>query len=171
MSPRPPPLRAPFPLSLPRRPVARRKVRNVLSCGTVVYRQDDDGPVYLLLQYPGGHWDFPKGHVEPGESEEETTRREVEEETGITDLDFLPAFRESIHYSYTHNDTLVKKKVVFRVARTAVRPDGIRLSHEHIGHEWLIYRKAMERTTYENARDILRAAHAAILAEGPPSAS
>lgn len=150
--------------------MARRTVRNVLSCGTVVYR-DEDGPVYLLLQYPGGHWDFPKGHVEAGESEEETTRREVEEETGITDLVFLPGFRESITYAYTYKETLVKKKVVFRVARTRVRRDDIILSHEHIGHDWLPYREAMERVTYENARGILRAAHAAILAEEQLSAS
>ena len=34
-------------------------------------------------------WFFPKGRVEAGEEEEVTARREVEEETGLSDLEFL----------------------------------------------------------------------------------
>ncbi|MBD3304395.1 NUDIX domain-containing protein, partial [Candidatus Woesearchaeota archaeon] len=39
---------------------------------------------YLLVKHKeGGHWDFPKGHAEEGETEEETALREIYEETGL----------------------------------------------------------------------------------------
>jgi len=55
----------------------------VKSCGAVVYRENAQVK-YLLLHYGGAHWDFVKGEMEEDESEEETARRELEEETGIT---------------------------------------------------------------------------------------
>lgn len=42
----------------------------------------------LLLHYSSGHWDFPKGHIEKGETELETAKREVKEETGLDIKDF-----------------------------------------------------------------------------------
>ena len=44
----------------------------------------DDGA--MLLIHRRGMWDLPKGHQEPGEPIEQTAQREVEEETGLTDL-------------------------------------------------------------------------------------
>ncbi|MGY8735760.1 MAG: NUDIX domain-containing protein, partial [Candidatus Poseidoniales archaeon] len=53
------------------------------SCGVVLVNL---GTV-LLLQYPQGHWDFPKGHVEDSDADHfETTRRELLEETGIEEI-------------------------------------------------------------------------------------
>ena len=49
------------------------------SCGCLVVNQ---GKV-LMIQHNEGHWDFPKGHMEVGESEEDTALREVKEETNI----------------------------------------------------------------------------------------
>ena len=46
------------------------------SAGSVVYRESDEGRIYLLLQN-SGRWDFPKGRVEKGESEVQTVLREV----------------------------------------------------------------------------------------------
>lgn len=131
------------------------------SCGAVVFRVEDGAPVYLLLHYPGGHWDFIKGHTEPGETEEGTTRREAEEETGIADLAFHPDFRATIDYWYHHGGERVHKLVVFRLARTEADRDSVRLSHEHQGYDWLPYEKALDRLTYDNAKRVLKEAHAA----------
>lgn len=62
------------------------------SCGAVVYRQTNEGIKYLLVCEHGGFWVFPKGHVEKGESEQETALREVKEETGL-DVSFIEGFR------------------------------------------------------------------------------
>ena len=41
---------------------------------------------------------FPKGHMEPGETEEETAKREIREETGLL-VRLDPGFRRSVRYS------------------------------------------------------------------------
>lgn len=139
--------------------------REVVSCGAVVFRAEAAGPVYLLLQYVGRHWDLPKGHREPGETEEETTRREVAEETAITDLRFVAGFRRTIRYSYKSRVGRVRKTVVFRLAATGARRDAVRLSHEHIDHLWLPRDDALARLTFPNARAVLAAAHEHLLHE------
>jgi bis(5'-nucleosidyl)-tetraphosphatase len=57
------------------------------SAGVVIIRPGDAGPRCLLLRCYR-YWDFPKGEVETGEDPLETARREVREETGLTDLRF-----------------------------------------------------------------------------------
>ncbi|MCX6798480.1 MAG: NUDIX domain-containing protein, partial [Candidatus Diapherotrites archaeon] len=66
-----------------------------LSIGAVLFKRDSREPLFLLLHYAAGHWDFPKGHVEKGETERETLLREVREETGLIDVQLLQGFRES----------------------------------------------------------------------------
>jgi bis(5'-nucleosidyl)-tetraphosphatase len=57
------------------------------SAGVVVLRHLDGAYRCLLLRC-FGYWDFPKGEIEPGEDPRQAARREVAEETGLTDLDF-----------------------------------------------------------------------------------
>ncbi len=59
----------------------------VLSAGVVVVRREGEAWRFLLLR-AYGYWDFPKGLVEEGEEPIEAAKREVEEETTITDLSF-----------------------------------------------------------------------------------
>jgi len=59
----------------------------ILSAGVVVVRRAEDGWRVLLLRVYN-YWDCPKGLVEAGEGPLDTARREVREETGITDLEF-----------------------------------------------------------------------------------
>ncbi len=127
-----------------------------ISAGAVVYRMQQGAPVYLLLHYESGHWDFPKGNVERGEALEETVRREVEEETGIGDLSLAADFKEEIEYFYRRAGKNIFKKVIFLLGET--REERVTLSYEHIGYEWLPYEKALERLTFKNAKEILKKA-------------
>jgi bis(5'-nucleosidyl)-tetraphosphatase len=70
-----------------------------LSAGVVVVRPVTAVHRYLLLR-AYDYWDFPKGEVEPGEDPLAAAIREVEEETGLTDLDFRwgKVFRETAPY-------------------------------------------------------------------------
>ena len=69
------------------------------SCGAIVYRKFHGNTELLLIKHAnGGHWSFPKGHVEPGETELETAAREIREETGI-EVIIDPTFREIVSYS------------------------------------------------------------------------
>jgi len=118
------------------------------------------------LHYPTGHWDFPKGHVEKDETEDQTLQREVEEETGIKELQILPGFRDKTIYFYRANGNEreerinddrglnIFKKVIYYIAKTTV--SEILISHEHTEFEWLAYKKALEKITFENSKNILR---------------
>ena len=64
------------------------------SCGLVLVNYD----MLLVLQYPQGHWDFVKGHVEPDESFEDTALRELAEETGIDTATLIPNFQRRTQY-------------------------------------------------------------------------
>jgi bis(5'-nucleosidyl)-tetraphosphatase len=70
------------------------------AAGAVVFRRGERG-IRLLLLRAYKNWDFPKGMVEPGESELDAARREVEEETGLADLDypFGDEHKETVPYS------------------------------------------------------------------------
>lgn len=62
------------------------------SCGAVVFCKKDSDIKFLLVRERSGFWCFPKGHMEAGESEQETALREVKEETGV-DITFVAGFR------------------------------------------------------------------------------
>jgi len=49
--------------------------------------------------YPGGYWEFPKGKLEPGETDEAAAHRELKEETGL-EVTLIPDFKETITYRF-----------------------------------------------------------------------
>jgi bis(5'-nucleosidyl)-tetraphosphatase len=107
----------------------------------------------LLLHYTSGHWDFPKGNVEAGETEIEAARREILEETGITDVRFVEGFSQTIFYNYRRDGQLVQKRVSFYLAHTSAI--NIRLSNEHQAFRWLDYSSALATLTYKSAKGVL----------------
>ncbi len=127
------------------------------SCGAVVFLKKDDQTKYLLLNYAAGHWDFVKGNVEPNETEKQTVVRELMEETGITDAQFVSDFREPIAYFYRRQGLTVHKEVVFFIMES--KTDAVKLSFEHIGYIWLDYQHAMDKLTFKNAKDVMQKAH------------
>ena len=122
------------------------------SAGAIVFKKDKEIE-YLLLHYESGHWDFPKGHIETNETEQQTVKREIEEETGIKDAKIVHDFKEKIQYYFKFKNELISKEVVFYLAQTKTKQ--IKLSFEHIGFEWLPFEKAKEKLTFKNAKDIL----------------
>lgn len=127
------------------------------SCGAVIYLNNQQKTRYLLLNYAAGHWDFVKGNVEPNETERQTVKRELQEETGITDAHFIEGFRESISYFYRRQGSTINKEVVFFLMESNV--EEVQISFEHIGFMWLGYESAMEKLTFKNAKDTLQKAH------------
>lgn len=53
------------------------------SCGVIPYRRHQERIEYLIVLQTNGCWSFPKGHMEPGETETQTALRELREETGL----------------------------------------------------------------------------------------
>ena len=127
------------------------------SAGAIVFRKYKEVK-YLLLHYEAGHWDFPKGHIEGKEMELDALKREVEEETGIKDIEIISNFKEKIEYYYKLKGELMHKEVIFYLAKTEI--EQVRISFEHIGFIWLPFDKAMEKLTFKNAKEMLEKAHA-----------
>ena len=131
------------------------------SVGAVVFRTVDSERRYLLLHYPSGHFDFAKGHVEEGETEEMTLRRETEEESGIKDLDVF-SFRVSIRYFYVAKGMEREKRLrnnqgiwIFKVVHfypAETKTEAVVISHEHQGFVWENYATALKRVTFGNAK-------------------
>ncbi len=130
---------------------------NEKSCGIVVYSEKNGIRKFLILHYPSGHFDFPKGHVEKDEEERETAKRELQEETGIENCELNPTFRERMEYTYERGEVTYHKEVIFFLGKTDTT--GIEISHEHQGYRWLTYEESLEILTFENARRILRKTH------------
>ncbi len=123
------------------------------SCGVVLV---NCGAV-LLLQYPQGHWDLPKGHVEPDDATHEATvRRELLEETGIDDLTLHPGFTQRTAYTYRYKGRMREKEVHWYLGETDTLT--VTLSHEHRGHLWLPWDQAIEFVTHDETRSVLTAA-------------
>ena len=126
------------------------------SCGVVLFNSDK----VLLLRHSsissrgGGHWDFPKGHMDDGETEIQTALRELEEETGIAHVNVIDGFRDTITYIFSGGHEQIGKEVVFFIAIT--KESQVTLSHEHIDYSWLDFDSASLRLTYDNARQVLR---------------
>lgn len=105
------------------------------SCGAVIFRRQNGIYEYLLIlnRKPGaaGHWGFPKGHVEAGESESETALREIREETGLT-VRLSEGFRAVSRYSPRPG---VEKDAVYFLASPA--GGEIRLQAEEVAqYQW-----------------------------------
>jgi len=133
------------------------------SAGAIIFRKEGDMPFFLLLHYPSSsrakkdYWDLPKGHIEKGEDEIGTIKREVEEETGLRDINLVEGFKEAIKYFFKWEGKTVLKFVTFYLAETKIRE--IKVSQEHIGFKWLPYKEALEQITFKNAKKILQRAN------------
>ncbi|TXH01265.1 MAG: NUDIX domain-containing protein [Candidatus Moraniibacteriota bacterium] len=136
-----------------------------VSVGAILFRVGAQGREYLLLEYPSGHFDFAKGHVEAGEKESMTLKRETKEETGIEPLEILD-HRMTIRYFYIAKGNEAQKrkeagrglwifKLVHFYPALAASEAEVKLSHEHTGFVWLPYREAVAKATFDNAKNLI----------------
>src|SRR3989344_6786653 len=146
------------------------------SAGAIIFRKESGNIYYLLLHYHSGHWEFPKGHIEGKETEEETVKREIVEETGIDNIKIIPGFKKYIKYffrQYKENVSeadrrkgktpWVFKLVVFFVAETKIKE--VKVSKEHLGFVWLPINEAIKKTTFKNSKKLLKEANEFVLSK------
>ncbi|MDA4116557.1 MAG: bis(5'-nucleosyl)-tetraphosphatase [Thaumarchaeota archaeon] len=152
----------------PQPPSSSKQRLEERSAGAVVFRRTASGPRYLLLKYPAGHWDLPKGNIERGEEPIQTMVREVREETGIIDLRVIPGYEKKIEYFYRRDGKKVHKTVVFFLAETLV--EKVTISFEHQDYGWFDYSEAIKTVSYPNARRLIREGEALIIGDKAPAA-
>ena len=125
------------------------------SCGIVLFHSED----FLLIQHSvklgeKGHWDFPKGHIEGNETELETATRELEEETGITDVSIVGEWFATTSYTYSKKGKEVEKQVHWFPANT--NSIDVKLSEEHTDFIWIDVNDAEDMITFDAEKDVLR---------------
>ena len=126
------------------------------SAGAIVFRRNEKIR-YLLIQYGRGHWEFPRGLIEKGESLEDTARREIKEEVGIGNIKFIPGFKEWIKFFFKVKGKNIMKIAIFLLAETETKE--IKLSYEHKDYAWLPYQEAINLLTFKNSKEILKKAN------------
>lgn len=122
------------------------------SVGAIVCRERNGEVEYLILDRndkEGEFWEYPKGHVEEGESELETLKRELEEETGIKKYQIINGFREVI--SYKSRSSGKQRTFVYYLILTT---EKISLSKEHKNYNWLKYDKILKEFDYKDMIEI-----------------
>ncbi|MCI1981649.1 MAG: NUDIX domain-containing protein [Oscillospiraceae bacterium] len=126
------------------------------SCGAIIIRKAGAGCETLLIRHVnGGHWSFPKGHVEKGETETETALREIREETGLN-VALDTGFRSVTAYSPKPG---VSKDVVYFLAK-AKEGAPVPQREEVLELGWYAPEEAEKKITYENDRRLFRSARA-----------
>ena len=124
------------------------------SCGALVVRKNGESYDLVLLRHRfGGHWSFPKGHVEAGENEQQTALREVREETGLT-IRIMEGFRESVEYFPKPG---VKKQVVYFLGE-ALTETLVRQEEEISEVKWTPMAEADSQVTFANDKRLIRLA-------------
>lgn len=125
------------------------------SCGAVVYRDIKGEVRYLLIKNKrSAHWGFPKGHIEPGETKQQTAVREVLEETGIH-VKLINGFESVSKYKIQNK---IEKVVSIFVGTTndtstCIQPEEI---EDYI---WLTYDRALSILKFENDKAIITEAN------------
>ena len=82
------------------------------SCGAVIFTRINNEIKYLLIRNLAGIYGFPKGHVEQGETEEQTALREVFEEVGLA-VKLVSGFRCEDEHPIPQKENTMKQIVYF----------------------------------------------------------
>lgn len=90
-----------------KKPAIQEIVREPTSGGIIFRLSEDQKDIeILLIQDSKDRWTIPKGHIEPGETAKITAKREIEEETGLKNVNVL-SWLGKIHFKYRRLDKLV----------------------------------------------------------------
>lgn len=148
---------------------ARRRAKVEKSAGGVIYRHSAAGPHILLIHDAYGHWGLPKGHIEAGETPVQAALREVREETGLYELVAGPLLRTVDWYFRTPKGLIHKYCHFFLIE--SPRGETVPQAEEGITEcRWLAVREAVERISYENAREVLKLAELELRSGAEPAA-
>lgn len=126
------------------------------SCGAVVYTVINDTVKYVLIQSIKGDWGFPKGHMEKGETEEQTALREIYEEVGLK-VNILGGFKTEVEYPLPDKENVMKQAVYFCAE---YQGQEIKALESEVSKTALAsYEEAMKLFNFESSKRILQEAH------------
>ena len=138
-----------------------------IAAGIVLFHSMTGERKYLLVRSALTRrpiWEFPKGGVEEGESDEIAAERELQEEAGVSEGDYhvLHGFREEERYVFTQGKgearTLIVKRVVYFLAES--HTERVTISDEAEAYRWATYDEAHRLLRFPGKRAVLERAEA-----------
>jgi bis(5'-nucleosidyl)-tetraphosphatase len=126
------------------------------SAGATIFYEGKRGREYLLIQDGYGHWVFPKGVIEKGETSLEGAKREIFEETGLKDTEFIAGFKEESQFIFTFEAELILKKVTWYLAKSKTK--RVKISKEHQAYKWSKLRSALKLMDIKDNQELLKKA-------------
>lgn len=126
------------------------------SFGIVPVLKKENQFYLFVIKHRGGHWSFPKGHRDQGESPLETAKRELREETGLKVDSILSETNLEENYMFQLEGERVQKKVVYFIGNIK-NPDEVVINLEELDEgKWVDLAEAPMFLTYEEAKRICR---------------
>lgn len=120
------------------------------TAGGIVFRRNDKGQVeILLIQDAKDRWTIPKGHIEEGETAQQTAKREISEEAGLKEMDVLN-WLGKIHFRYRRIDKLVLMTTQIYLVRAKGDTDAIQKEEWMNGIKWFSFHEALDVIEYED---------------------
>ncbi len=125
-------------------------------------RRGEDWYVFIVHRIKsGGFWEFPKGHIDEGETSLDAAERELKEETGLTIdrmLEFNPVTE---YYEYEWHGKVIPKEVHYYLALVG---GEIALQPKEVDEgKWILLREAENYVTYDTSRSLCRKAASLLL--------
>lgn len=133
------------------------KIVKDFSFGVVpVYKNGGADYLFCAVKHAAGHWAFPKGHKDDGESEEQAARRELFEETGISEIKLLHRKTYGESYAFERNGDRYEKVVKYFLGLTSTMESTIQkeFMNEITDVRWLQYSELTELLTFPEARKV-----------------
>jgi len=120
------------------------------TAGGIVFRRDKDGGIEILLfQDARERWSIPKGHIEPGETAQQTAKREIGEEVGLTDVEVL-GWLGKVHFRYRRVDKLVLMTTQIYLVRAFGNSDALQKEEWMKDVKWFAFKDALDAIEYED---------------------
>lgn len=120
------------------------------TAGGIVFRRDSEGGIeILLIQDAKDRWTIPKGHIEEGETAQQTAKREIGEEAGLTETDVL-GWLGKIHFRYRRVDKLVLMTTQIYLVRARGDTNAIQKEEWMNGIKWFKFNDALDAIEYED---------------------
>jgi 8-oxo-dGTP pyrophosphatase MutT (NUDIX family) len=124
------------------------------SAGGLVVRGSQ---ILLISTQSGRRWQLPKGHIEEGETSEQTAVREVREETGVTSRVVAPL--PGVEYWFVERGARRVHKQVDYFLMDYVSGDTTDFDvHEVSGAEWFSWEEGLAKLSFENERKVVEQA-------------
>lgn len=137
--------------------MSRARTRRETSAGGVVFRRDGDQALVLIIRDAHGGWSFPKGHVERGETAHAAAVREVLEETGVSAANVVAPL-PAISWRFRSRGAQVHKTCHYFALVTGQSRTRPQRKEGITACRWVTPDQARRLLTWDNARDVLRAA-------------